>query len=169
MDFKNLSLIGFMGSGKSTVGKLLAEKLGFLFIDIDRIIEIKEKKPISKIFKEKGEKYFRDVESEVIRKIYRNKNCIFACGGGAILKGENFKVIKKLSKIIYLKVSPSEILKRVGNSKDRPLLQSKDKMKRVKALLKKRKEIYEKCADIIVDTDKKEKEEVVSEIIERVK
>ncbi|MFO7929526.1 MAG: shikimate kinase [Candidatus Humimicrobiaceae bacterium] len=169
MDFKNLSLIGFMGSGKSTVGKLLAERLDFLFIDTDRIIEIKEKKPISEIFKEKGEKYFRDVESEVIRKIYRNKNCIFACGGGAILTEENFKVIKKSSKIIYLKVSPSEILKRVGNSKDRPLLQSKDKMKRVKALLGKRKGLYEKCADIIVDTDKKETEEVVNEIIERVK
>ncbi len=169
MNFENLSLIGFMGAGKSTIGKILAEKLGLLFIDIDKVIELKEKRSIPEIFKTSGENYFRDIESEVIKKLYDNKNCVFACGGGAIIRGENFNVIRAKSKIIYLKVSPREIIKRIGESKNRPLLNSKDKESRIINLLNKRKNIYENRADIIIDTGMKTKTEVINEIMERLK
>ena len=76
MDYKNISLIGFMGSGKTTVGKILADRLNFLFIDLDKVIELAEDKTIPDIFKSGGEKYFRDVESEVIKKIYINENLL---------------------------------------------------------------------------------------------
>jgi len=80
MDFKNISLIGFMGSGKSTIGEILAGRLGFIFIDLDRIIELSEEREIKDIFKRDGEKYFRELETKVTGKIYKNKKCIFAWG-----------------------------------------------------------------------------------------
>ncbi|MCL4415170.1 MAG: shikimate kinase, partial [Actinobacteria bacterium] len=122
MDFKNISLIGFMGSGKTTVGKILAKRLNFLFIDLDKVIEIAEDRKVSEIFKYGGEKYFRDVESEVIKKIYINENCVFACGGGVVERKENMDFIKKNSIIVYLSVSSGQAFERLKNAEDRPLL-----------------------------------------------
>ena len=122
MDYKNISLIGFMGSGKTTVGKILADRLNFLFIDLDKVIELAEDKTISEIFKSGGEKYFRDIESEVIKKIYINENCVFACGGGIVEREENMDFIKQNSLIVYLYVSPRQAFKRLKDVEDRPLL-----------------------------------------------
>ncbi len=96
---ENISLIGFMGSGKTTIGKLLAERTGYLFIDLDRIIELSESKTINEIFTCSGEEYFREIESKIIKKVYFNNKCVFACGGGVILRGENMKLIRKNSEV----------------------------------------------------------------------
>ena len=104
MRSKNISIIGFMGSGKSTLGRILAEKLDLVFIDLDNIIELSEKSLIKDTFERKGEKYFRDIESRVFRKIYKNKIFIFACGGGVVTRRENMELI-----IIFENVIPLEL------------------------------------------------------------
>jgi len=171
MNFNNISLIGFMGSGKTTVGRILSEKTNFLFIDLDRIIEIAEEKSIPEIFKEKGEKYFRKLETEVIEKIYINKNCVFACGGGVIEKGENMNTIKSNSTVIYLNVSPPEAYNRLKDVKDRPLLETQSGKEGVKEiinnLISRRDSLYRKYADFIINTDKKKPEKIVGEILEK--
>jgi shikimate kinase len=171
MNFNNISLIGFMGSGKTTVGRILSEKTNFLFIDLDRIIEIAEEKSIPEIFKEKGEKYFRNMETEVIGKIYINKNCVFACGGGVVEKGGNMNIIKSNSTVIYLNVSPTEAYNRLKNVKDRPLLETQNGKEGVKEiinnLISRRDLLYRKYADFIINTDKKKPEKIVGEILEK--
>jgi shikimate kinase len=160
-----------MGSGKTTVGIILSEKINFLFIDLDRIIEIAEEKSIPEIFKEKGEKYFRNLETEVIEKIYINKNCVFACGGGVIEKGENMNTIKSNSTVIYLNVSPPEAYNRLKDVKDRPLLETQSGKEGVKEiinnLISRRDSLYRKYADFIINTDKKKPEKIVGEILEK--
>lgn len=175
MNFDNISLIGFMGSGKTTVGKILAGKLNFLFIDIDRIIEIAEGKNINDIFRENGEKYFRNLETEVIGKIYLNKNCVFACGGGVIERGENMNIIKAVSAVIYLNVSPLEVYNRLKDTTDRPLLDTSggsnnigEKKEIINNLIKKRDVLYRKYADLVIETDYKKPEEIACEILKEV-
>ena len=128
---ENISLIGFMGSGKTTIGKLLAERTGYLFIDLDRIIELSESKTINEIFTCSGEEYFREIESKIIKKVYFNNKCVFACGGGVILRGENMKLIRKNSTVFYLEISPREALNRLKGTSDRPLLQTSDKLRSI--------------------------------------
>jgi len=164
IEYKNISLIGFMGSGKSTIGKILAEKLNFLFLDLDSIIELSENKKISEIFTEHGEKYFRDSESEVIKKIYFNKNCVFSCGGGVVLKKENMDIIKSYSLVVYLKISPETAYERLKNVKDRPLLSDKDRRETVEQLIEKRQALYEGYADFIINADS-DKPEIIAESI----
>ncbi|MBM3710518.1 MAG: shikimate kinase [Actinobacteria bacterium] len=165
---KNISLTGFMGSGKSTIGKILAEKLNFLFLDLDTIIELSEGKKISEIFSEYGEKYFRDAESEVIKKIYFNRNCVFSCGGGVVLKKENMDIIKSQSIIIYLKISPQTAYERLKNVNDRPLLSEKNRRITVENLIKKRQALYKGYADIIIDADSDKPETIAEYIISRI-
>ncbi|MCJ7665208.1 MAG: shikimate kinase, partial [Actinobacteria bacterium] len=144
----NISLIGFMGSGKTTTGEILAEKLGYIFMDLDRIIELDESKTIYEIFKSCGEDYFRDIESKVIKKIYLNNRCVFACGGGVILRGENMRIIGKNSRVIYLEISPREAVNRLTGASDRPLLQSKNNFENIAELMKSRSSLYKKYSDI---------------------
>lgn len=153
MDYKNISLIGFMGCGKSTVGKILAERTGFLFIDLDRVIEIEEGKKINDIFKKHGEGYFRELESKVITKIYKNKNCIFACGGGVVNRKHNMKIIRRNSLVIYLSVSPEIALVRLKDVRDRPLIDVENRKEIIKKMLGRRDRLYGKYADLIINND----------------
>jgi len=169
MDYQNISLIGFMASGKSTAGQLLSKKMDMLFIDIDRVIELKEGLSISRIFDKFGQDYFRNIESEVISKIYVNRNCVFACGGGVVERGENIRIIKKSSLVVYLEVSPLQVIKRTKDSGQRPLLNVSEREKVIRKLLRKREPAYKKMADITVNTDFLEPEQVVRKIISRLK
>ncbi len=153
MCYENISLIGFMGSGKSTVGRILADKVGFLYIDLDRIIEVDKGISISDIFKEFGEKYFRDLESEVIRKVYKNKNCIFACGGGAVKKKKNMEIIRRNSRVVYLSVSPEVSFRRLEHVKDRPIIEVEDREDTIRKLIKRRDALYRKYAHIVIDNN----------------
>ena len=152
-DYKNISLIGFMGSGKTTVGKILAKKLDFLFIDIDRVIELKDGRKISDIFRIYGEDYFRELEAEVIKKIYKNKNCVFACGGGVIERKENVKVIRENSFVVYLSISPGVAVKRLKDVTDRPLIEVQNREKVIREMITKRDSLYRECAHLVINND----------------
>jgi shikimate kinase len=163
----NISLIGFMGSGKTSTGKILADRLNFLFIDLDDIIELSLKMPISEIFEKHGEEYFRNTETNSIKKIYVNKNCVFACGGGVIVRHENIKIIKQNSTVIFLHVSPTEAFKRLKSENNRPLLNAPDKLKAITELMEKRDFLYRDASDLTVKTDFKNPEETAEEILQR--
>ena len=161
---ENISLTGFMGSGKSTVGKILAQKLKFLYIDLDTVIELSERMKISRIFEEKGQDYFRKVESEVIYKIYNNTGCIFSCGGGVILNKKNMDIIKKSSIVIFLSVNAETVFKRLKDEKDRPLLSNGDMEAKISEMLAYRQPLYTKYADIVIDTNRLTPREVAEKI-----
>lgn len=163
---KNIVLVGFMGTGKTSVGKLLAKKLGWEFIDTDTIIEKKAGIRIKTIFKKFGEPYFREVESKVAKEIGKLKNVVIATGGGIVLREENIKNLKKKGVLVCLSASPEVILRRVGKIKKRPLLSGeKGKViERIENILNQRKEFYQK-ADITIDTTSLSKKEVAEKIL----
>ncbi len=162
---KNIVLVGFMGTGKSEVGTLLAEKLNKKFVDTDKIIEQREKDRIARIFQVKGEEYFRKVEEEVIEEVSKYENCVIATGGGALIREKNYLNLKKNGILICLTATPEEIYKRTLPKKDRPLLmKSKNIIETIKELLEIRKPYYSK-ADYTIDTTNKKIEVVVEEII----
>lgn len=150
---KNIVLCGFMGSGKSTVGKLLCEKTGMRLIDTDTYIEQKEGMTISDIFAQKGEEYFRSAELEVCKELSGMKNCIISTGGGTLLKECNVKEIKKGGIVYFLDVSPSAVLSRLQFDTTRPLLQREDKEQAVNDLLSQRMPLYKKAADHIINAE----------------
>ena len=149
----NITLCGMMGSGKSAIGKILANKLDYNFIDIDKMIEIETKKSIKKIFEDHGEKYFRDLEEKITINILDNKKNIISLGGGAIINKNIRNSIKKNSYNIYLKVDIETLTKRLQNSTNRPLIYKKNLKNVLSNLLNKRKKFYQK-ADLIIKNDK---------------
>lgn len=154
-----------MGSGKTTAGRILADRLGYLFFDMDELIEISEQKKINDIFRESGEDYFRDIESEIVKKIAYNRICVFACGGGVVLRGENMKIISKNCLVVYLKISPLEAIKRLSDSIDRPLLPDKNRDERIHELIDTRNNLYSGYADIIISNERISPEDTVEKII----
>ncbi len=169
MDFKNISLIGFMGSGKSTIGKILAKKLGLLFIDLDRVIELDQEKEVSDIFKIHGEEHFRELETKVIKKIYKNKNCVFACGGGVVKRKENMCIIRRNSVVVYLKISGQNAFERLKDVRDRPLVDVKNKKETIEKMIKERDILYKKYAHITIDNDNNDPEQISDQILARLK
>lgn len=171
MNYSNISLIGFMGSGKTTVGRILAIRLEFLFIDIDRVVELESGRKIIDIFNEYGEDYFRKLETAVINKLYRNKKCVFACGGGAVIKKENMKIIRVNSLVVYLSISPANAVKRLENVKNRPLIEVEDREETIREMIAKREKLYRKYAHITIDNDnitpEKSSEKILSLISSR--
>ncbi len=150
---KNLVLCGFMGSGKSTIGHLLAEKLGMRFVDTDTYIEEKEGMTISRIFEEKGEEYFRMRELEVCKELSSLKGSVISTGGGTLLREKNVKAIKKNGVVFLLNISSGTVLTRLRNDTSRPLLQREDREKAVKTLLSQRTPLYNLAADYVIDAE----------------
>ena len=151
---KNICIIGLMGSGKSLIGKELSRYLNLKFFDTDKEIELKIQKNINTIFKEEGEKYFRDIEEKICMKLLTHNNCVIYLGGGSIINRKIRKVIKQNSYSIYLQVKLNNLLKRMKSSNKRPLLNdSIDKKKTLENLYYERKKFYEE-ADFIVNNDK---------------
>jgi shikimate kinase len=165
---KNIVLTGFMGTGKTEVGKELSRLLNMKLIDVDTEIEKSENMTINEIFKQFGESRFREIETEMIRKISQKKNIIISAGGGVVLRQVNMDLFRNNGIIVCLTASPETILSRTSNSDERPLLQVEDPFKRIKELLDFRKPFYEK-ADIMIDTENKTPLQIAHEIIERVK
>jgi shikimate kinase len=158
---KNLVfLTGFMGSGKSTIGSILANALGWDFVDIDRSIERKADQKIIDIFSSKGEQAFRALEHEALRDLLSREECVVALGGGTLANDENFEFIRQNGIIVYLQLSPDRILQRLRHKTDRPMLkdsngnplQGGDLQKKIDALLEFREQYYSK-ADIIIPAD----------------
>jgi shikimate kinase len=161
---KNIALTGFMGTGKSEVGRLLAKKLGYVFVDLDSEIEKKSGMKITDIFSRHGENVFRDMESEEIRSVSNAERLIISTGGGAVLRQENMDNLRKKGFIVCLSASPETILSRVGGNSDRPLLNVEDQLARIKELLAARQPYYDK-ADIVVETENKSPLQIADEII----
>ena len=159
-------LTGFMGTGKTSVGKELSRKMGYRFIDTDVLIEEREGCAISVIFKEKGENYFRKLEEEVVSVISKERDVVIATGGGVIKNRKNVENLRRKGIIVWLKASPEIILKRVmTEGGKRPLLEVEEPLNEINKLLKERMELYTQ-GDTSVDTDYITPEETAEEIIE---
>ena len=163
---KNVILIGFMGAGKTAVGIRLSKKLGLDYIDTDQYIEEKEGMSISDIFAQKGEEYFRMLETSVIKELMQlEKPTVFSTGGGMPLREENAKLLKELGIVIYLKAEADTIYARVKGDTKRPLLQCDDPKKKIMDLLKERNPKYEAAGNYAVIVDGKDIQTVAQEVI----
>ncbi len=161
----SIILIGFMGAGKTTVGKELARK-GFELIDTDAYIENCEKMSISEIFAQKGEAYFREVETRTLETLLtQKKQFVISCGGGMPLREENRSLLKELGMVVYLRVRPETVLARLKGDTTRPLLQGDDSGERVRTLIAQREAHYVSSADCVLDVDLKTPDELASQIL----
>ncbi len=164
----NIFLIGFMGTGKTTIANGLNSKYGMKIIDMDAQIEKDENMTIPDIFASKGETFFRDLETNLIKNIQIMDNVVISCGGGAVLREENVQEMKKSGKIILLEATPETILERVKNSHNRPLLEGNKNVGYIRELMGKREEKYKVAADFIVCVDDRAVDDIVEEIYKRV-
>lgn len=149
----NLYLVGFMGTGKTSVGKELAAAKGLHFVDLDELIELKEKRSIPDIFVKEGEPYFRKVEKVVLKEVAGQRGFVVGCGGGVVIDPENIKIMKDSGVVICLTATPEVILKRTAGYVHRPLLNVGNRKKQVELLLKLRAPYYAR-ADKCIDTSK---------------
>lgn len=165
----NIILIGFMGSGKTTVGVRLSYHMRRTLIDTDKEIEKQRNMEIFRIFAEKGEDYFRGLETELLKKMIGSEDDrIISTGGGLPVKPENRELLRRLGTVVYLKPSPETVYKRLKGDTKRPLLQCTDPLARIRELMTKRAEAYAAAADITVDVDDKTFEEIIKEIEEAI-
>lgn len=160
-------LIGMMGSGKSSVGKLLANKLQFSIIDIDKEIEKNEKLSIKEIFEEKGENYFREIESKYL--LRKRNSAVVSCGGGIVLNKKNREFLKTSGYTIYLKSSIPTLEKRLLNENGRPLLSNDNLKETLINIYSKRKTLYTSAANTTIITDRRSVKEVCELIIKKLK
>jgi shikimate kinase len=164
----HISLVGFMGSGKTTIGKALSKMLDMDQIDVDHVIEARTRMKISDIFAQHGEKYFRELESRTVEELSHFQNVIILCGGGGVvLNAQNVENLRKNGVVIWLKASPGEIYNRIATDDSRPLLKDNMSVEKIETLLDPRMSLYESAADISVLTDGKSEEEVCLEIVDR--
>lgn len=162
---RNIILIGYMGSGKSTVGRKAAKAVEYSFLDTDAIIEKEEGMTISKIFEDKGEPYFREMETETIRRLIAEpKGNIIATGGGLPMKEGNAELLKELGTVVYLKAETDTLVKRLSGDTARPLLQNGDLREKIETMLAIRGPVYEKCADVVLQTDHMSFYEIICKI-----
>lgn len=164
----NISIIGFMATGKTTIGKELSERLNLEFIDIDKLIEEKMKTTISEIFQTYGEDYFRQIEKETIEGLMKLKDTVISCGGGACLDSENILNIRKNSLVILLEADPETIVQRTENDETRPLLKDRKGKEAIRKIMENRRDSYYKAADIIIDTNNKSTSSIIDEIIKKI-
>ena len=166
----NVALVGFMGTGKTVVGKVLAKKLNKGFVEMDSLIEQKAGRSIPEIFQQDGEVVFRELEIEVTKEVSSKENLVIACGGGVVLNKINIDRLRNGSIIVYLTASLRVILKRVLSEEGkRPLLNVPNKISEIKRLLKFREPFYERAADIKIDTSNLDIDAIAKQIIEKLK
>lgn len=162
---KNLVLIGFMGSGKTSVGLKLSYKLKMPVEDTDKLIERREGKSIRQIFGEEGEEVFRKKETELLGELAdRQGRVIYSVGGGTPVREENRKLLRQLGTVVYLQISPETVYERLKGDTTRPLLQCENPLEKIRELIESRKEAYESCADIIIAVDLLDMEEILEQI-----
>jgi shikimate kinase len=149
---ENLILVGFMGTGKSSIGRQVARRLGFQFLDTDQLIVEREGKAISEIFKALGEPAFRALETATLESIEHLSRCVIATGGGIVLRPENREILRRLGFVVELTANPDIIFERVSRNDKRPLLQSENPRETMLALLAARAEAYHAAAQFTLDT-----------------
>ena len=163
----NIVLIGFMGSGKTTIGRNLGRKLSMPLLDTDKLIVEQQGITINEIFATKGEPFFRQLETKIVEElIEKEENAVISTGGGLVITEGNGELLKKLGKVVFLRTKEETIVKRLAGDDTRPLLKGGLDEKTHK-LLEYRTPIYEKYADIIIDTDNNGPAGLAEQIIER--
>ncbi len=167
---ENIILIGFMGVGKTSLGKLLASKLGRAFVDLDEKIEHDAKMSIPKIFEIYGEKHFRELEKAAVKEVSARRNIVIATGGGTVKDAENLQLLKDSGIIICLTTDPEEIFRRTEKRGERPVLDDggNERLETIKKLLAEREEFYSQ-ADCKIDTTDWSPLQIVNKICEKVK
>lgn len=165
---KNIVLIGFMGSGKSTVGRELHQRLGYPLVDMDQVIEQRAGKPITAIFAEAGEEAFREMETQLLEELTdpTGPRRIISTGGGVIGREENRALLRHLGYVVWLHAPTDVILDRTSKNRDRPLLHTDDPTARVEALLATRKPLYAETAHLKVETAGLDCKELATGILE---
>jgi shikimate kinase len=161
----NIALIGFMGTGKTTVGMLLAKTLGIIYVDSDEeIIQISGRN-ITDLFAEYGETRFRELETDTVYGLSQLDGVVIGCGGGVAVNPENVVILHKTSKVVLLTASPEEILRRTSGDFSRPLLNTENRLTRIRELMAVRISAYLTAADLVVDTGSLTPQEVVDQIL----
>lgn len=165
---KNIYLIGFMGSGKSTVASYLSHNYNLNIVEMDQWIVEQEGMSIPDIFAQKGEVYFRDAETNLLIAVGKEQDKVVSCGGGVVLRAQNVAEMKKSGYVVLLTANPETILERVGHDDNRPLLKGKKDVESIRDMMKNRQAKYEAAADFCISTDGKEMEEICKEILEKI-
>ena len=165
----NIILIGFMGTGKTSVGKKISNTLKMAFADTDLLIEKKEKKTISQIFEVSGEDEFRKMETELLKEMVKNtQNTVISVGGGLPIREENRKLLKELGIVVFLQADAQTIIERLKDDNTRPLLQSGNVFEKVNRMLAERNPIYIDASSFSINTSQKNVIEIAEEIEERI-
>jgi len=167
-----IALIGYRGSGKTTVARHLANQLGYGWVDADVEVELQAGKSIAAIFEESGEEAFRDIEAEVVARLCQQEQTIVALGGGAILREENRKCLFRCQLVVWLKASPEALAERLlsdsTTASRRPNLTNHGGRTEIDALLRQREPIYRECATLEVDTEGRDPAEIADEIVKAI-
>lgn len=162
-------LIGMMGTGKSVVGKVLEEKTGLRRFDTDEVVSSKSKMPVNEIFSTHGEGHFRDLETETLRSMSLEEPAIIVTGGGIVVRGENFDLLRQLGTVVWLDADQATLRMRIRRLSDRPLLQTANPEATLSELLAAREPLYRKAADLRVDISQKNPEEIAELILANIK
>ena len=165
----NIVLIGFMGTGKSTISEFLKTAFAMDVIEMDQIIAEREGMSISDIFEVYGEQYFRDLETNLLIEMQSRTNVVISCGGGTPMRECNVVEMKKNGRVVLLTAKPETILDRVKDSHDRPLIENNKTVSFIAELMEKRREKYEAAADIVIETDGKDELQICEELIHRLR
>lgn len=168
MTVKNVYLIGFMGTGKSTVGSVLAKRLDAKCVEMDELIEERQQMAITEIFDTYGEIYFRDLETDLLRSFGSEEGLVVSCGGGSVLRDENAQMMKQNGRIVLLTATPETVYERVKHGTNRPVLNGNMNVTYIRDLMERRRVRYEAVADLCVATDGKSAEVICEEIIAQI-
>jgi shikimate kinase len=163
----NLFLIGFMGVGKSTVAQYLKDHYGLSLVEMDETIEAEEGMKITEIFAKKGEEYFRELETGLLRKLSCKKGVVVSCGGGTAMRPVNVELMKSQGRIIWLCATPESVYERIKDSTSRPVLAGNMNVEYIQTLMERRREAYEAAADFEVSTDGRSAAQICQEIMNR--
>jgi len=163
----NVVMIGFMASGKTSVGRRVAKRLGFRFLDMDHFIEQEQGRPITEIFATEGEPYFRALETGLLRRLAQHGNTVISCGGGVVTTPGNLELLKQIGVVVFLNANPEDIIRRLENDTRRPKVQGGDLRERVTTLLAQRLPLYLQ-ADLTIQTLGKTPNQVAGEVIGKI-
>ncbi len=159
----NIVLVGFMGTGKTSVGRRISSQLRMRYVDTDEIVERNSRRRISDIFEKDGESAFRELESEAVREVSELQNHVISTGGGVVLREDNMTELKRNGVVFCLTATPEEIYKRVGHQVHRPLLQTPDPLAKIQAMLAERRPYYAE-SDYMIRTTGRSFDEIINHI-----